>query len=61
MFLLRFTLNGTLCASWTWVAISFPMLGKFSTIISSNVFSGPYPPPEQYMDLGTLSIHLPLF
>ena len=27
------------CASWTWVTISFPMLGKFFTIISSNIFS----------------------
>ena len=42
VFLLGFILYGTLCASWTWVAISFPVLGKFSTIISSNVFSGPF-------------------
>ena len=28
VFLLGFILAGTLCASWTWVAISFPMLGK---------------------------------
>ena len=42
MFLLGFILYGTRCASWTWVAISFPMLGKFLTIISSNIFSGPF-------------------
>ena len=42
VFLLGFILPGTLCASWTWVVISFPMLGKFSTIISSNIFSGPF-------------------
>ena len=42
MFLLGFILPGTLCASWTWVAISFPMLGNFSTIISSNIFSVPF-------------------
>ena len=42
IFLLWFILPGTLCTSWTWVAISFPMLGKFSTIISSNIFSGPF-------------------
>ena len=42
MFLLGFILYGTLCASWTWVAISFPMLGKFLTIISSNIFSDPF-------------------
>ena len=35
MFLLGFILPGTLCVSWTW-------LTKFSAIISSNVFSGPF-------------------
>ena len=29
VFLLRLILPGTLCASWTWLTISFPMLGKF--------------------------------
>ena len=24
---------------WTWVAISFPILGKFSTTVSSSIFS----------------------
>ena len=38
VFLLRFILPGSLCASCTWVAISFPMLGKFSTLIS-QIFS----------------------
>ena len=28
--------------SWTWLTVSFPMLGKFSVIIPSNIFSGPY-------------------
>ena len=37
VFLLGFILPGTLCASWTWLIISFPMLGKFSAIISSNI------------------------
>ena len=32
----------TLWVSWTWVAISFPILGKFSTIISSSIFSWPF-------------------
>ena len=40
-FLLGFILYGTLCASWTWLTISFSMLGKFSTIISSKIFSYP--------------------
>ena len=35
VFLLGFILFGTLWVSWTWVIISFPILGKFSTIISS--------------------------
>ena len=39
VFHLGFILFGTLWVSWTWVAISFPILGKFSTIISSSVFS----------------------
>ena len=38
IFLLGFILYGTLCASWTWLNISFPMLSKFSTIISSKFF-----------------------
>ena len=38
----HFILFGTLWVSWTWVAISFPILGKFSTVISSNTFSWPF-------------------
>jgi len=34
VFHLGFILLGTLWVSWTWVIISFPILGKFSTIIS---------------------------
>ena len=39
VFHLGFVLFGTLWVSWTWVIISFPILGKFSTIISSRTFS----------------------
>ena len=28
-------------SSWTWMSVSFPRLGKFSAIISSNMFSVP--------------------
>ena len=35
VFHLGFILFGTLWVSWIWVIISFPILGKFSTIISS--------------------------
>ena len=42
MFHLGFILFGTLWVSWSWVAISFPILGKFSTIISSSIFSWPF-------------------
>ena len=38
VFHLGFILFGTLWVSWTWVTISFPILGKFSTIMS-QVFS----------------------
>ena len=39
VFHLGFILFGTIWVSWTWVIISFPILGKFSTIVSSNIFS----------------------
>ena len=42
VFHLGFILFGTLWVSWTWVTISFPILGKFSTIISSSIFSWPF-------------------
>ena len=42
VFILGFILPGTLCASWTWLTVSFPMLGTFSAITSSNIFSGPF-------------------
>ena len=42
VFCLGFILFGTHWVSWTWVAISFPILGKFSTIISSSIFSWPF-------------------
>ena len=42
VFLLGFILYGTLCASWTLLAISVYMLGKFSTLISSKIFSYPF-------------------
>ena len=42
IFLLGFILYGILCASWTWLTIPFFMLGKFSTIISSKIFSYPF-------------------
>ena len=42
VFCLGFILFGTLCTSWTWVAVSFPILGKFSTMISSSIFSCPF-------------------
>ena len=38
VFRFGFILFGALWVSWTWVIISFPILGKFSTIISS-IFS----------------------
>ena len=42
VFLLGFVLYGTVCDSSTWVAISFPKLGKFSTKICCNSLSDPF-------------------
>ena len=42
VFCLGFILFGTLWVSWTCVAISFPILGKLSNIISLSVFSWPF-------------------
>ena len=39
VFHLWFILFGTLWVFWTWVIISFLILGKLSTIISSSIFS----------------------
>ena len=30
---------GTLCACWTWVSVSYPMLRTFSSVKSSDIFS----------------------
>ena len=42
VFRLGFILFGTLWVYWTCVTISFPILGKFSAIISSSNFSWPF-------------------
>ena len=39
VFHLGFIMFGTLSVFWTWVIISFPVLGKLSTLISSSIFS----------------------
>ena len=41
VFFLGFILYGNFYTSWTWLTISFSMLEKFSTIISSKIFSFP--------------------
>ena len=58
MFLLGFILYGTLCASWTWLAIFFAMLGKFSTIISSKTFSCPFFLSFSEMPIIQMLVHL---
>ena len=42
VFHLGFILFGTLWVSWTWVIISFPILGKVPTIFSSSIFLCPF-------------------
>ena len=46
VFLLGFIIDGTLCTSWIWVNISFPMLGNCFIIIFSNVFSDTFSSSE---------------
>ena len=52
--LLGFILPAALYAFWTWLAISFSMLGKFSALISSNIFSVPF----SLLLLGTLIMQM---
>ena len=42
VFLLGFVLYGTLCTSCTRLTLSLPILGKFSSVVSSNIFSVPF-------------------
>ena len=52
MFLLGFILPGTLCTSRILQTVPFPILGKFSAIITSNIFSSyfsPSSPPETHI------------
>ena len=42
VFCLGFILFRILWVSWTWMAISFPILRRFSTIVSSSIFSCPF-------------------
>ena len=58
VFLLGFILSGTLCTSWTCLTISFPVLGKFSAIVSSNIFSGPF---SLSSPSGTLNVSVAAF
>ena len=56
MFLLGFTLPGNLCASWTWVAISFPMLGNFLTITLFKYFLGSFLSLFSFWDLYNVNV-----
>ena len=58
--ILGFILPRTLCASWTWLTIFFPMLEKFSTIISSNIFSGPFSLSSSGTPIMQMLMHLML-
>ena len=57
VFLLGCILYGTLCASW---GISFPLLGKFSTIISSNISSVPFFSSSSGTPIIQMLVHLML-
>ena len=60
VFFLGFILYGTLCTSWTWLTISFPILGNFSTIISSNILSIPFFFSSSYTPIIRMLVHLML-
>ena len=71
LFHLGFILFGTLWVCWTWMAVSFPILGNFSTITSSNIFSWPFFPSSSsgtpmirmlgHLPLSQKSLRLPSF
>ena len=61
VFLLGFILCGIHCASWIWVSDSFPMLGKISAVISSNIFFWLFLPLLSFLDLcNAVLVHLVL-
>ena len=57
MALFGFILFGTLCASCTWISVSFFRFGKFSAIISSNTFLIPFSLSSPLEPLLRLSCH----
>ena len=56
--LFRFILFWTLCASWTCMSVSFPGLGKFSAIISSNKFSASFFLSSSSTSIKWMLVHL---
>jgi len=55
---LGFILPGTFCVSWTWLIISFPTLGNFSVIISSNISSIPFSLSSPVTPIMQIFVHL---
>ena len=58
IFLLGFILYGTLHASWTWLAISFPTMGKFSTIIFKIFLISFFSPSSSGTPIIQMLVHL---
>ena len=58
VFLLGFILFRTLCASWTWVSVSFPGLWKFLFITSSTVSSVPFSLSSSATPITQILVHL---
>ena len=60
VFLLVFILPGTLCFLDFFLTISFSRIGKFSVVISSNIFSGPFslssPFGPYYLNVGAFNV-----
>ena len=60
MFLLGFIPPWTLCTSWAWLTISFPMFGKFLALNSTHIFLRSFLSSPSWISIMRLLVHLML-